>query len=111
MSRPCISFDSRAHAAGRRLGVLVLPDPDDPPTRCDQQAVDPIVSLPVSIELRSPILAVCLRHVAVVGAAMPEATIDEYRDSLGREHYVRPMSNASYRAPVLKEPQTEPVEC
>jgi hypothetical protein len=82
----------------------MLPDPDDLPTCRGQQAVDPIVSLSIPIELRTPILAVCLRRPSVVGAAMPEAAIDEHRDSLGREHDVCSMSDALYRASVLEEP-------
>jgi hypothetical protein len=89
----------------------MLPDPDHLPARCGQQRVDARVSLSVALKLRTPILAVCLRHLSVLGTAVPEAAIDKHRDLLARKHYVCTVSNAADWTPVLEESQAKPMEC
>jgi hypothetical protein len=105
-----VGLNGGMHTLRRRLRVLVLPNPDHLPTCCGQQQVHTLVSLSVAIELRTPILAICLRRLPMLRTAVPEATIDKHRDLPGWEHDICPVSNASDWATVLKKPQAEPVE-
>ena len=48
------------------------------------------VTLDVAAELRGPVVGIRARRVAVLGAGVPVAAIDEDGDATGREGDVRP---------------------
>jgi hypothetical protein len=70
--------------------VLVLPDPYNDPTESLQAHTRVFVAFPISLDLRRPVVAVYpVASTTVLGAAMPEAAIDEHCNLLPRECDVR----------------------
>ncbi|MDX6624835.1 MAG: hypothetical protein QOE75_2767 [Solirubrobacterales bacterium] len=78
-------MNCRYDPAGRRFQILMLPDPQDSPSKQRELLVDYFVPPAVPCELLGPILRVLGRHPAVHGAAMPETAIDHDRESLTRK--------------------------
>lgn len=74
---------------GRRGRVLMLPDPQHRPTKIAQLPALPGVPLDIRLELVLPPLAVVAGRGSVLGAPVPEAAIDEHRQSSPREAHVR----------------------
>jgi hypothetical protein len=95
------------NVGGNNARVLMLPSTDYDPTCITQRLSDSLVPLPVSLELLPPPLGVCLRGHGMLGAAMPEAPIDEDGDACTAEHDVWPAWEASY---VHTEAQSAPVK-
>ena len=87
--------------AGGVVAHCVLPDPDDLPILGGQQLGDVPVPFGVPLQLPAPPVAVVSRHDAVLGAAVPEATIHEHGDSFGREADVNPLARPP-RNPALQ---------
>lgn len=67
----------------------MLPGPKHHPTGVCKGSVDGAVPGDVSLELRSPVVRVRLRLVAVDRTAVPEAAVDEHREARPREDNVR----------------------
>ena len=63
----------------------MLPDPYDKPPGRSEQAISLSVAVAIASDLREPVRGVRLRHRAVLGAAVPEAAVEEYRDAGPRE--------------------------
>jgi len=55
----------------------VTPDAEDTPTGCSQRLGGRLIAGNVARDFALPILAVVLRHTAVVPAAVPEAAVNE----------------------------------
>lgn len=72
-----------------RLGVLVLPEAQWHPADLSEVSISVVVASAVRSELRLPPSCVSLRSHPVVGAAVPEASIDEHR------HLCRPEEDVS----------------
>src|SRR5262249_39809026 len=81
--------DLLADACRHVVWCLVLPHPDDDPASGAERRRVPCVTVPVSLELRTPILRVRLGLRAVCRTRVPEAAIDEHSDALTREDPVR----------------------
>src|SRR3954449_12536487 len=64
----------------RRGRRLVLPDPHDRPALGREARVRVAVARDVSLDLRPPEVRVVARPRTVLGAAVPEAAVDEHRD-------------------------------
>jgi len=58
----------------------MLPQPDNDPPSASQRAALAVVSPPIVVDLRYPVVSVGLGHSAVQGAPVPEAAIDEDGD-------------------------------
>lgn len=79
----------RDDLVGRDYWVSVLPDSEDIPIgglKCF-----PLLLIPslISLDLRPPIGGVGFRDVAVLGAAVPEASVNKDGETPGRENDVR----------------------
>ena len=70
-------------------GFLVLPRAQHSPACGFQPGVDGAVARDVAFELGAPVIAVCSRDVAVLGALMPEAPVDAHSQALAWEDDVR----------------------
>ncbi len=68
----------------------VLPDPDDSPSGRSKNLIDGSIAGNVPFQLGLPIGGIGRRDMAVVGAPVPEAAIDEHGNPLARERYVGP---------------------
>ena len=68
-------------AAGWALGDLVFPDADDSPAQSLEFGVDPLVAGHVAVDFLVPVGAVGCGSSAVLGAAVPEAAVDEDGDA------------------------------
>jgi len=71
-----LTTDGLLDSIGRRSDVLVLPHSDDGPSFGHQRRIGSSIASNVRIELVSPPFAVGLRHGSMLGASMPEASID-----------------------------------
>ena len=78
----------------------MLPDSNNRPTSAGQQSVRLGISFNVASELGLPPIAIGGWHAAVLGAAMPEAAIDENGDLAPREHNVGLAAKARQRREV-----------
>lgn len=95
---------------GGRTWVLVFPDPYHGPTGRAKSLRRLGVTLMRPRKFRFPPLRVCYRLTSVLRAAVPEATIDKYRDSRWSEYDVgtppksceRRCVNAISEAPAMK---------
>ena len=64
---------------------FVLPDADDAPSELLEAGGVGLVAFDVALKLGAPVLGVGARHGGVLGAAVPEASVDEDGDAPGRE--------------------------
>lgn len=67
----------------------VFPQANDLPAGCVESLVDPVVALDILAELRVPVPFVGRRLAPVVGACVPEASVDEHRDLACGEDDIR----------------------
>src|SRR5579872_7158004 len=74
------SDQRRLYGADRLLNGDVLPEPDDLPASLSERHVCPAIPFDVAAQLRRPVPLVRGRLPAVLGAAVPEAAVDEHRD-------------------------------
>ena len=72
------------------VGRLVRPEAQRPPPRFAEQLNLTQIALPVTSDLRLPVVAIVLRHGAVLRTTMPEAAVDEDHDPLSREGDIDP---------------------
>ena len=84
------ALDHEAHLVGDFQRVLVFPVAKDEPPGGKEVIVGLTIPHLVAVDLVSPVSGVCLWLAIVVGAAMPEATIDEDNDPGAPENDVRP---------------------
>jgi hypothetical protein len=87
-----LSLESAHHLIGDLVHRLVLPEAQDGPPGSVQRVAHETIATFITVELRSPVVRVSVRHVPVLGAAVPEAAIDEHGNLLAREHDVWPYS-------------------
>ena len=78
------SYGSPYHLSGL-VGLLMFPDPNDDPADGTQVGTDLSITLLVAGDLRTPPVRVSLRPRHVIGAPVPEASIDKNRDPLARK--------------------------
>jgi hypothetical protein len=71
-------------------GVLMFPCPDDEPSGLTEAFLRPAVPRDVGVELGPPPVGVRLRGDGVIGAAVPEAAVDEDGDPGTGESNVGP---------------------
>jgi hypothetical protein len=92
--------------------VLMLPDVEWQPTGPDEGTVHLAVAFDVAEQLRLPIGAVRVRRRAVLGALVPEATVDEHGDLGPREGDVDPGEPPAFEADgiVASEASAGPVQ-
>lgn len=81
--------DLQCHSGSRCSGGLVLPDPDDEPSRGGKGAINEPITANVRFQLWIPVGAIRLRIAPVLRTAMPEAAIEEHHHSRPREYHVR----------------------
>lgn len=79
----------------------VLPHLEDFPSFSPEQTPGFTVAFHIPGDLGIPIFPVAGGHAAVLFAAVPEAPIDEYGDSLFRKYKIRPSGNRSVTAPAF----------
>ena len=72
----CVA-DEGLDSSGRLLRILVFPDPDDLPTSPSQLRIGISVSAPIGLDLLTPEVSIAGGPGCVLGAAVPEASIDE----------------------------------
>src|SRR4051812_28069718 len=82
------SPDGHLDPVGGVLDGFVFPDPQDQPSVPFKLDVRATIAVDVCGELAFPERAIALRENAVVRARMPEAAVDEDRDTLGGEEDV-----------------------
>lgn len=92
--------DQRAMQATQELGLvspaqLVLPDANHFPTAFPQSGIHAAVASPVGRDLVAPERRVGLRLGGVLGAAVPETTVDEDGDAETPEHEIGADAGAS----------------
>jgi len=56
----------------------------------EQPSVDPAITCSIALDLRDPVVGIRARCVAMGRAAVPEAAIDEDRNSMTGEDDIRP---------------------
>jgi hypothetical protein len=96
---------------GRFDRILVLPNPDGEPTRRGELGVGIAVATSDATELQAPPAGVGLGEVAVLGAGVPEAPIDEHGDPRAAQQDVdAPTTVPARHRPVDDEPQPAPVK-
>jgi hypothetical protein len=86
--------------------ILVLPEPQHPPSERAQVGIRVTVPGLVSRELGDPPLVVGGWNRGVKGARVPETTIDEHGDVLAAEQHVRPATRQLRKRPV--DPVSQP---
>jgi DNA (cytosine-5)-methyltransferase 1 len=69
------------YEVGGTSRVSVLPEPNDLPALTFQRGIDGFVAFDISSKLGFPVRVVRLRKIAVLGTAMPEATVYEHCQS------------------------------
>jgi len=72
-----------------RVGIFVFPDMQRLPTHFTKAAIVAPIPGNGGIELRSPPVAIRLRTHPMLGAGVPEATIDEYSHPKPGQHEIR----------------------
>lgn len=72
----------------------MLPKPQDGPSSGLELEIRVAVSAPIGFNLRAPPIRICPWPRAVLGASMPEASVDEDRDPGSNERYVGPAACA-----------------
>ena len=99
------------HTVRHGRGSLVLPRPYHAPSGLFEGLVDRTVSGHVPSELGLPVIGVGPRLIAVDGAGMPEAAVDEHGDPDPGERDVHPhYAPRNAKRQVLAEPQSPAVE-
>ena len=78
------------HTISRFVHGLVLPDSDHEPTGGLQPSRGILVAATIGLEFLPPPLSIVPRHGSVLRAQMPEAAVDEHRNSLTGEDDVDP---------------------
>ena len=91
-------------------GVFVFPEPAHDPARRSEIAIVASVAFDVGPELRAPPFPVRLWSRGVLRARVPEATVQEHRDTLTAEHDVRAGSRHPRNRQVDAVPQPFGVE-
>jgi hypothetical protein len=107
---------SVAHELFDRLGsfgrVLVLPDPHGKPARRGELAVGVAVATGDATKLQAPPAGIGLGEVAVLGAGVSKAAVDEHRDPRAAQEDVgAPTPVPTRHGPVNDEPQAASVQC
>ena len=82
------ALDHEAHLVGDFQRVLVFPVAKDEPPGGKEVIVGLTIPHLVAVDLVSPVNGVCLWLAIVVGAAMPEATIDVDGNPCGAKHQI-----------------------
>jgi hypothetical protein len=73
------------NTCGCNLDWFVLPDPNDVPATLGERQIGSVITIDVRIEFLLPPRPIGLGHDEMLGAAMPEAAIDENGDSSSPE--------------------------
>jgi hypothetical protein len=73
----------------RGSGLLMLPGSENLPTLGDESLIHRVIARDVSSELRSPVGGICPGQVAVFGAAVPKAAVDEDGKASSRKDEIR----------------------
>ena len=85
------------HSCRSLLRRLMLPDPDRHPACIRESPVGVRISGSIGSHFLSPITRISHRNGVVLGAAVPETTIEENRHTLRWKHQVSGPSEALYR--------------
>jgi hypothetical protein len=106
---------SLAHELFKRLGrfdrILVLPNPDGEPARRGELRVGVTIATGDATKLQAPPAGVGLGEVAVLGAGVPEAPVDEHRDPRAAQQDVdTPTPVPTRHGPVDDKPQAASVQ-
>jgi hypothetical protein len=94
----------------RSAQILVFPEADNHPAEAEHLGVRISISSNVGLDLLSPVCRVRLRSGVVLRAAMPEASVDEDRKLLAREHNVGASAPIEWKWLVDAEAKTGSVE-
>ena len=99
------------YTLGRFDRVLVFPNPDGEPARCGELRVGVAIATGDATKLQTPPAGVGLGEMAVVGAGVPEATVDEHGDPRAAQQDVDASTPVPTRhGPIDDEPQAAPVQ-
>jgi hypothetical protein len=71
------------------VAQLTFPKAQDSDSIGAQSSLDLGIALLVAGQLLAPVWAIRFGYVAASGAAMPEASVDKYRDALSRKEKIR----------------------
>jgi hypothetical protein len=100
----------RVDLLGRVGWPLVLPNADHGPTKGFERDIGLLISAAVGPNLLSPPSRVRFGRHAVIGAPMPEASVDEHNDAGTREHDVDSPSREPRYWPIDTKTQTSLVQ-
>jgi hypothetical protein len=100
----------RRYAFRGGLDRLMLPDPDWCPACPPKPVVRVLVASAIGLDLLPPPLRVLFRPGGVIGAAMPEARVDEDGDPRGGEDDVRLSAQSGNGLSMNEESEAEVVE-
>lgn len=90
---------------------VMFPDPDHSPTQLSQRPVHSPVPSDIALELERPIVRVGLRWLAMEGAGVPEAAINENRNSQRCKRDISSDNLATVRdGKVLPKSKSEPMK-
>lgn len=93
----------------RLVEGYVLPHAKHCPTVRCQCVRDPLVTLAIAFDLRSPIASIASRLASMLGATVPEAPVNEHGNSRSREDPVDLRSNAALSAHEEVLPESEAI--
>jgi len=102
-SRPNLALDRE----GSRLGVLVLPEPEDQPVGLGEDPVRVLVPSDIGLELVFPLSSVHTGAGRMIGASVPEAAVDEHGDPFPRKEKVGSASTEHGEGVVDSVPKAE----
>lgn len=88
----------------------MLPDAHDQPPRCREAAVGVSVAIYGALQFVGPPCGVVLWRYRMLGAAVPEAAIDEHRDAHRGKHHVGTPPDARQCGVVDAVPKSEGVK-
>lgn len=94
------------HAAGGLAGVLMLPDAQHPPPRSTQPAIGVCIAQSIGLDLCPPIRGVGLWPGPMLGTPVPEAAIDEDRNTSAGEEDVCAPSKARQGLAIDPKPES-----
>jgi hypothetical protein len=99
----------RSDSVSSNYWILVLPNPYNGPACFRELPVSVLVTLPIASDLRTPEVLVDLGRAQVIGASVPEATIEKGSHFGAGEDEIRCPAQLRYRSNIDSVPQSEGV--
>ena len=108
VSRPAVQ--QQRHSISRVAHGFVLPHSNNDPTGAAERLVIATVAVSVDSQLGLPPFPVRFREDSVIGAGVPEASVDEHGDTKARERDVDVAPWSTWRLMIDSEPEPSAVE-